>query len=577
MNLYPADALEFITQGFGSLDADVLDSYATVEVNGVNEAEITYAAQGRRFQELETGRIITLENADGGDPQPYRIYKISKPLNGRVRISCQHLGYDVLGYPVAPFKATGIAAALAGIEQHCLVPNHFALVPVTVSNTDSIYDQKKVKSMMDCLKGTEGSVLDVFHGSGLEFALDGWNIKAYSALGSDKGVKIRYGKNMTDLKAVEDSTAFYTGCVAFWEDSETHECLYGDIAYCSNSQSIPVQKVFVLDASADYEEQPTVEQLTSRAGQYVTANDFGVPKVTIDVSFVNLADSPEFEYLKNLQRVKLGDIVTVEHEEYGISYKAEVIKTVWDNVRKRYKSITIGTKKGTVAGSIKNSVVQALQPQVDQIESSLDRAINQGTERLRGGLGGYVVINTNADGNPNEILIMDTPDITTAVHVIRLNREGIGFSNDGYDGEYRTAWLIDGTFYAENINAGVLEGELLRAGSVLTSSLNVTAKNVVEGWSENFWTDEAGLHIAKYDMENLRPVGTYQALFSDMGMRVVENSSGNAMLVAEGDSVTAENFTAHNFMIIDPGTYKARFQEYGNAEDSKQIGCFWID
>lgn len=574
MNLYPADATTFTSQGLGQMDDGILDGVATVEINGVNEIEFTYSVNGRRFPDLETQMIVTAENQDSGDLQPYRIYKISKPLNGRVRINAQHLIYDLIGFPVVPFTATGITPALSGLSSHCLISSDFSAESVDYSNTTSVYNQTEVKTFMNCLMGSKGSILDTF-GNGLEFEFDGFKVKAYSHLGTNKGVKIHYGKNMTALKAVEDATSLYTAAIAFWKDTEGH-CVYGSISYCSNYEAFPIQKVYTYDASADYQEQPTTDELTARAAKYVTDNNFGVPKITIEASFVNLADSPEFDYLKNLTRVKRGDIVTVIHEEYRVVYEAEVIKTQWDLCKKRYKSITIGAKKGSISSTLKQSVVSALEPQVTAIESQLSRAIREGTERIRGGLGGYVVINTNADGQPNEILIMDTPSIATATNIIRLNNAGIGFSSDGYDGEYRTAWTIDGEFYADFITAGTLHGALLEADSVQTASLNVDAQDVVNGYIENIYTDTDGLHITKVDPDTKAVTGTYQALFSDQGMRVIENDTDTATLIAEGDSVTANNLTAQNFLIIDAEDYKARFQKFSNTEDSDQMGCFWI-
>ena len=575
MNLYDAGATTFTSQGYGSLEEDAIESFTTTEVNGVSELEFTYSVNGRRFEEIQNNMIVTCENQDGGTQQPYRIYKISKPLNGKIKINCQHISYDLLGIPVAPCSAVGISAALNALKNNALITHSFT-VWTDVSNETSRFNQTTVKSFRESLMGTKGSILDTFHGSSLEFEFDGLVIKAHSHLGQDRGVTIEYGKNMTSLKCVEDATKFYTGCVAFWTDRESGECVWGNVAYSSNYESFAVQKIYNLDASADFEEKPTANDLTQRAAQYVTDNEFGIPKVTIDVSFVNLADSPEYAYLKNLVRVKLGDTVTVYHRDYNVSYKAEVIKTVWDHKKKRYRSITIGSKSSSISSTLKQAVTEALEPQIEAVESALSSAVKSGTERLRGGLGGYVVINYNANNVPNEILIMDSPSIATATNVIRMNAAGIGFSTTGYDGEYRTAWTIDGTLYADFITAGVLNGALIEAGSVQTASLNVDAQDVVNGYIENIKTDTDGLHISQIDPSTKAIIGAYQSLFSESGMRVIDNTANKATLIAEGDSVTAENFTANNFLIIDAGDYKARFQEFSNSEDSEQMGCFWI-
>ena len=94
----------------------------------------------------------------------------------------------------------------------------------------------------------------------------------------------------------------------------------------------------------------------------------------------------------------------------------------------------------------------------------MQKAIARATKLIQGGLGGHVVFNTNADGEPQEILIMDTDDVTTAVNVIRMNLNGIGFSSHGYAGPYNTAWTIDGHFVADYIDTGTLDADLIKAG-----------------------------------------------------------------------------------------------------------------
>ena len=56
------------------------------------------------------------------------------------------------------------------------------------------------------------------------------------------------------------------------------------------------------------------------------------------------------------------------------------------------------------------------------------------------------------------MLYMDTDDVKTATNVLRLNKNGIGFSYNGVNGEYKTAWTLDGSFNAEFITVGTLQG-----------------------------------------------------------------------------------------------------------------------
>ena len=78
---------------------------------------------------------------------------------------------------------------------------------------------------------------------------------------------------------------------------------------------------------------------------------------------------------------------------------------------------------------------------------------------------------------------MDQPDKDTAKNVIRMNKNGIGFSEgNGYKGPFQSAWTIDGTFNADFINSGTIKADLIRAGIL-------KAKDEESG---NYWNLETG-------------------------------------------------------------------------------------
>lgn len=91
-------------------------------------------------------------------------------------------------------------------------------------------------------------------------------------------------------------------------------------------------------------------------------------------------------------------------------------------------------------------------------------AINNATNWITGAKGGYVVINKDEQDQPYEILIMDTPDISTAKNVWRWNQGGLGFSSSGYNGPYATAITQDGSIVANFITTGVLNAGLITTG-----------------------------------------------------------------------------------------------------------------
>lgn len=101
-------------------------------------------------------------------------------------------------------------------------------------------------------------------------------------------------------------------------------------------------------------------------------------------------------------------------------------------------------------------------------------AINNATNWITGAKGGYVVINKNSQDQPYEILIMDTPDISTAKNVWRWNQGGLGFSSSGYNGPYATAITQDGSIVASFITTGILTGNLIQTGTIQSPNGRMT-------------------------------------------------------------------------------------------------------
>lgn len=90
-----------------------------------------------------------------------------------------------------------------------------------------------------------------------------------------------------------------------------------------------------------------------------------------------------------------------------------------------------------------------------------------------GGLGGFVYMKPNADGKPEEILIMDTPDIETAQNVWRWGKDGLMHSSNGYEGEYTdVAITADGKINADTIRVGTLSADRVRGGTLIAGGYN---------------------------------------------------------------------------------------------------------
>lgn len=457
--LYEETEIEFKTNGIGRL-ADAISCTVTEERNGVYELEMEYPETGKLFKELKHSRIIGAVPSEDASIQGFRIYKISKPISGTVTVSAEHISYQLSHIPtlLPGTVVTSAQSALQLLSDNAMVSNPFSFTTdVTAAGSfsaDGLY------SIRGILAGTAGSVLQAFGG---EYEFDNWHVILHSARGTKTDVFLDYGKNITDFKQEENIENTSTSVVAYWENRSSDSGVtrvVGDIQNSDNVNRFPYNRPLLLDCSQDYKDAPTKDQLNAKAQSYIKANNIGVPSVSIDVSFVALWQTEEYKGIAPLEKVHLCDTLTVRFSKLGVETTAKVIKTEYNVLMDRYNKISIGDTKYTLTDTILN-INDEIKQTSDKIATDMQNAIDHATRLINGGLGGYVVITPNeTTGYPEEILIMDTPSKQTAKNVIRLNKNGIGFSlGNGYDGPFQSAWTIDGAFNANWITTGTIKSK----------------------------------------------------------------------------------------------------------------------
>lgn len=468
--LYDSTEKQFTTNGIGTL-ADAISCTVIEERNGSYELEMEYPLGGINYDEIRNNRIILAMPSDGQKAQPFRVFKITRPIGGVVKIYAVHLSYDLSGIPVAPFTANDCSSALNGLKSNSMIANPFE-VWTDISGSGK-YKQNSPASFRSRLAGTDGSILDSF-GKGAELEFDRLTVKVHQNRGRDNGVTIRYGKNLTDLKQQESIENVRTGVIAYWykEENNTQDVIVGEIQYLENHADYPKENIHVLDCSADFEKKPDKQQLNTRAKQYIKANNIGVPKVSIDVSFIQLWQTEEYKNIVSLERVSLCDTVHVVFDKLGVNAVAKVIKTEFDVLNERYIKITLGEARSSFGEAIREATKSTIQPLV---KSMVNIAVSNATANISG-FSGYVTKITDANGNWSELVISDNADYTQARNVWRWSQGGLGFSSNGYAGPYTTAITADGHINGAMITAGTINANTVNVGNkVLTETLTELA------------------------------------------------------------------------------------------------------
>lgn len=494
--LFPSTATEFNTQGLGVL-TDAISCTVTEERNGAFELTMQYPDTGVHFAEITDRCIIYAIPSPYRAPQPFRIYRITRPMNGIIMVYAQHITYDLSGVPLNPFTAINAPDALSKLSLNAAVDSPFTFW--TDKSTVASFAVSTPSSTRSVLGGSSGSILDVYGG---EYEWDGFTVRLYGHRGYDNGVVISYGKNLTDIEQDRNISNVATGIYPYWTNAE------GALVTCDPKivnapGTYDFTRVVPVDFSSDFETQPTPAQLQARAEKYAEDNKIGIPKTSITASFVQLEQFPEYEDLALLEKCDLCDTVTIRYPQLGVEAKAEIVKIETDVLLERYNSVEIGDVRTNIADTI---VGQQQEIKQKPSETYLREAVLALTETIIGASGGAVrLLDTNNDGMPDTLYIADDPDPTKARKVWRFNHEGWGASNNGYNGPFSYGATLENGMVADFITAGTLNADLVNIVNLIAD--HVVSRNA--GFEMDLWA--AVLRLMESDNLRVRIYSTAQS------------------------------------------------------------------
>lgn len=533
--------------GYGRM-ADAISCTVTHEINGQFELAMDYPVTGQHYDRIEAGMVLFAAPDPVTAEQPFRIYRVTRPLNGVVTVYARHIAYDMSGISVLPFTASSLSEAFSLLPSKC-VPS----CPFTFATTRSVASRISTSTPMplwSLLGGVAGSFLDVYGG---EWDFNGLTASLPSSLGQDNGVSVRYGKNMTELEQDITVESTWAAVLPFWYNEETGQLVKTD-------QPVPVQgafgsRVLTLDLSEEWEEAPTVAQLTARTEQYITANRIGEPQVAWKVNMAMLDQSEEYKGLAILERVQLGDTVTVVYEPYGIDVKARAVMIEYDVLAERYKNITLGRVKQNLAKIVASTPAE-ITAAVNAAKSALEKAIDSSTDFITHGAG-YMRFIYNDDKVLQEIVSLDNPDINQAQSVWRWNNGGFGHSSTGYAGPYTVAMTQDGAIVADFITAGTLSGDRVRTGIIT----DVSGRNY---WNLN--TGEWKNVAIETTLENLQEqIDNNIETFTGPAVPTLTNYPANAWTTTEEKDKHIGDLYVVNSQGGDYEGFYYRFEKTGSA------------
>lgn len=354
--LYNALETEFTNNGLGGLP-DATSCIVTEQRNtpGGYFLEMEYPVDGLHYSDIATERIIYASPAPDKTPQPFRISRISRPINGIVYIEAPHVSSQlskIVSYGVRNIYT--VYGGFNGFKE--TAENSGQSVPFDLTSDINLQEAKKINfptpsPFMDILLGTEGSFLDVVGG---EYEWDKWHVILHKRRGADSNIEIRYGVNMTDMTAETDSSELVTAVVPFWTGNVNgaETVIIGDLCVSGNASAFAINRALPLDVTnnLDSSTAPTKAQVTAAGQTYISNTDLSELSSTINVKYtpitLGIGD----------RNVYLCDTVKVVHPDLGVSSTAKIVEVKYNVLTEKYEEITIGSIKKTIVDTIANII-----------------------------------------------------------------------------------------------------------------------------------------------------------------------------------------------------------------------------
>ena len=383
---------------------------------------------------------------------------------------------------------------------------------------------------------------------------DNFNIGIRAAIGQDNGVTIRYKKNLKEISCKEDWSNVVTKLLPVGKDGLMLEEKYivSDVQY-----GIPYTKTISFNQEIneeDYKDEngnlkeeeyqnALIEDLKNQAKAYIQENS--IPKINYTLK-------------ANLEKITdVGDTIEVIDERLGINILTNLISYDYDPIAKKYTELEFGNFKKKLSGLANNIaaattelVENKLIAENEKIEIHLGEELSKSKETIMKALGSSFMIPYE-----DRILFVDKLPLEAAQNIIMINNGGIAFGNNGINGEFNSAWTIDGTLNMQNINVINLTADLIKGGTLKLGS-NLNEYGTIEIY------DEANVLIGVWDKKGIKMYGrdsSYVLLNNEVGFAGFDKNDNKIYWVDKDEfhmkkSVVEEEITLCNKLRFIPIT-----------------------
>lgn len=468
VNIYEYNEIDFNHRGTPL--KNFLKCEITEALNGVYELNFEYPLESDDSHLLENGKILQVDNYDG--KQLFRILYLQKDLD-TIKGYALHISYDLLGNFIEDIYLQGMngTRALQEVLNRSTDPHKF----VGVSDITKLRNSRLVrKNTLEAIMGDkDNSLLSRWGG---ELYRDNFRINWLEKIGNDKGVTIKYAKNLTGIEYKVDTSNLVTHFIPKGFDGLLLPEKYVVSPLSEKYNPIVKRKLLELEDVKSKKVSPTQEDAVNHEQALALlrekskkAFELGAdkPEITCTVAFIDLSQTEEYKNYAVLEKIYLGDTVGVQYK--GINVLTRCVGYTYDCLQNRYIHVELGNtpQQNLLANAINNQ--QALITKIEEVErSNVEKAKEAIKDSLNDGLGSNIKYYTD------RILIMDTNDEATAKVVWKFNSNGLSVSTTGVNGNFRLATTKDGKFFAEIITGLKINSEMIETGAIDFKHLSST-------------------------------------------------------------------------------------------------------
>ncbi|EPI5815264.1 phage tail spike protein [Enterococcus hirae] len=479
--IYSPTETDFSTNGLGILkDTTKCEIYEVA--NGKYELELEYPL-GTRFDEyFENDYQI---KAKPNDQEEYHIFFIDdKDIDtflDTVTIYAQsrtnRLGRRAVTFAEVDSK-TG-QEAMAIIENNMDKKSDIRLYSdiTTVSSTTF-----EARNVLNCIAGEQGSLLQYWGG---EIKREPFKLALLKRRGRDNIGTIRYGKDLSGLKVKLDWTGVKTRIIPYADpqsDTGTTSRIYGspvDSEYINNYPDVYTEHVQFTEEQGVKD----VNSLNKIAKNYFKTINPGCdkPKISISVEFDKLTDTEEGKEFAKIRNYGLFDTFKIYHRKYKLYFESKVSGVQYDSLSEKVLKLEAGD---TQVAFYQQQAVSIQDKLKDYATNNYMSSFNDYVSSMitgQGNAGGYVVLWPKE--KPSNIFIMDNPDLNKAKEVLRMNKNGIAFSKNGWNGPFNSAWTLDSIFNANFIKTGIIDANVFQNSFNKTGDVLRLVNGLLEIWN----------------------------------------------------------------------------------------------